>query len=91
MEFMTRQILDVVSPSNYVLTNPDLLDRTIKSNGQNLVIGWKNLIEDVQRQFSGAKPLGCENFKVGNNLAVTPGKIVHRTRLMELIQYEPVG
>ncbi len=91
MEFMTRQILDVFSPSNYVLTNPDLLDRTIKSNGQNLVIGWKNLFDDMQRQSSGVKPLGYENFKVGENLAVTPGKVVHRTRLMELIQYEPVG
>ena len=91
MEFMTRQILDVVSPSNYVMTNPDLLDRTIKNSGQNLVDGWKNLLEDMQRQSSGAKPLGCENFKVGENLAVTPGKVVHRTRLMELIQYEPVG
>ena len=91
MEFLTRQILDIYSPSNYIMTNPDLLDRTIKSGGQNLVKGWSNLLEDMQRQSSGARPIGSEDFTVGKNLAVTPGKVVHRTRLMELIQYEPAG
>ena len=90
MEFATRQLLDVFSPSNYLLTNPQLIDQTKKEGGQNLVRGMHNLIDDMQRTIGNKKPAGTEEYIVGKNLAVTPGKVVYRNRLIELIQYEPV-
>jgi len=90
MEFATRQLLDVVSPSNYLLTNPELLEQTQKEAGQNLVRGAKNLIEDLQRTVGNKQPEGAEAFEVGKNLAVSPGKVVYRNRLIELIQYSAV-
>ncbi len=89
VNFATRQILDVFSPSNYLLTNPELLRATVAEGGQNLSRGWQNLIEDAQAAQRGAPPPGSEAFRVGENLAVTPGKVVYRNRLMELIQYAP--
>nr|WP_246035987.1 alpha/beta fold hydrolase [Aliishimia ponticola] len=89
VEFAARQMLDVFSPSNYVLTNPDLLQRTITQGGMNLVRGWQNLLEDASRLNARQKPVGAEEFQVGENLATTPGKVVFRNRLIELIQYAP--
>ncbi len=89
MCFLTRQMLDIFSPSNFVLTNPEVLDTTVREGGKNLLQGWMNFIEDQERAQSGKKPVGAEAFEVGKNLAVTPGKVVFRNRLMELIQYEP--
>lgn len=89
VEFTARQILDMVSPSNFLLTNPELLQRTFEQGGQNLVRGAQNFIEDWQRAISGRKPAGADQFTVGRNLAVTPGKVVYRNRLIELIQYAP--
>ena len=88
-EFMSRQILDMVSPSNFLATNPELMRRTIEKGGQNLVAGFRNMMEDWERRVSGKKPAGTENFKVGKDVAVTPGKVVYRNRLIELIQYAP--
>lgn len=90
MEFATRQVLDIFSPSNYLLTNPQLIEQTKKEGGQNLVRGMQNFIEDMQRTIGNKKPAGAEHFTVGKNLAVSPGKIVYRNKLMELIQYEPI-
>ena len=90
VEFATRQLLDVFSPSNYLLTNPELIEKTKKEGGQNLVRGMQNLMDDMQRTIGNKKPSGAEGFTVGKNLAVTPGKVVYRNRLIELIQYEPV-
>jgi polyhydroxyalkanoate synthase len=89
VDFATRQWLDMIAPSNLVLMNPELFRRTIQSGGLNLVHGFRNLAEDWQRTTEGQKPAGAENFTVGRNVAVTPGKVVHRNQLMELIQYEP--
>jgi len=89
VEFATRQLLDMIAPSNLVLTNPELFWRTIQSRGLNLVHGFGNLAEDWQRTAEGEKPVGVENFAVGRNVAATPGNVVHRNRLMELIQYRP--
>ena len=89
VEFAARQILDTVAPSNFLATNPVVLDRTIATGGRNLIAGWANLMEDWQRALSGRKPVGAEAFEVGKNIAVTPGKVVYRNRLIELIQYEP--
>ncbi len=89
-EFYVRQIASALAPSNFVVTNPELMRETIRENGENLVRGMKMLAEDIEagqgtlklRQTSG-------QFAVGRDLAVTPGKVVYRNDLMELIQYEP--
>jgi polyhydroxyalkanoate synthase len=87
--FTARQVLDVFSPSNFPLTNPEVLEKTREEMGQNLVRGAQNLWEDWERAIAKKPPAGVEAFKVGETLATTPGKVVYRNRLMELIQYEP--
>jgi len=89
--FGTRQWLDMFSPSNYVTTNPEVLERTSQEAGMNLWRGAFNLVEDAERAWSGRKGVGTEEFEVGRNIAVTPGKVVYRNRLIELIQYAPAG
>lgn len=89
VEFATRQILDMFSPSNFLLTNPEALSKTLADSGTNLMRGWQNFLDDVGRAAGGKGPAGTEAFQVGSNLAVTPGKIVYRNRLIELIQYAP--
>ena len=87
--FGTRQWLDVFSPSNYIFTNPEVLERTRMEAGMNLWRGACNFVEDAERAWAGRKPVGTELFQVGRNIAVTSGKVVYRNRLMELIQYAP--
>jgi polyhydroxyalkanoate synthase len=87
--FAARQWLDVMSPSNFMLTNPEVLRRTREQGGMNLFRGWQNLVEDNERKAGGRPPVGSEKFQVGRDLAVTPGKVVFRNRLIELIQYAP--
>jgi polyhydroxyalkanoate synthase len=89
VEFAGRQVMDIFSPSNYIATNPEVLERTIAEGGANLVRGLQNMAEDWDRAVSGKPPAGSEAFQVGRNLAVTPGKVVYRNRLIELIQYAP--
>ncbi len=89
VEFASRQLLDMVSPSNFLLTNPQVLQHTLSKGGMNLLTGLQNLVEDWERAISGKKPVGTEAFRVGRDIAVTPGKIVYRNRLIELIQYAP--
>jgi len=89
VEFATRQLLDVFSPSNFILTNPEVLRKTQAEWGANLVRGFWNLIEDSERAANGRKPVGMDAFKVGETLATTPGKVIFRNRLIEVIQYEP--
>ena len=87
--FIVRQLLDTVAPSNFIATNPLVLERTRTESGANLLRGLSNWIADVSRVQAGAPPLGSEAFKVGEAVAVTPGKVVHRTPLAEIIQYAP--
>jgi polyhydroxyalkanoate synthase subunit PhaC len=89
--FTIRQILDMCAPSNFVLTNPVILDETIHERGANLMRGAANAFADWERSVSGVTPQEDETnpYKVGKNLAITPGKVVFRNRLMELLQYEP--
>jgi polyhydroxyalkanoate synthase subunit PhaC len=87
--FTARQILDTVAPSNFIGTNPEVLARTRAESGANLMRGYVNWIADSTRARSGASPRGTEAFKVGETVAVTPGKVVLRTRLAEIIQYAP--
>jgi len=90
VEFASRQILDTIAPSNFPLTNPEILLRTMSTGGINLIAGLHNCFEDWERTVSGKPPVGTEDFAVGRNLAITPGKVVYRNRLIELIQYAPV-
>ncbi|GAB5467578.1 MAG: alpha/beta fold hydrolase [Rhodospirillales bacterium] len=90
-EFMARQILDVFSPSNYLLTNPEALAKTREEGGQNLLRGAENFHEDLERFLRNKPPVGVEDFPVGERLATTPGKVVYRNRLIELIQYAPAS
>jgi polyhydroxyalkanoate synthase len=87
--FMTRQWLDVFSPANFPLTNPEILQTTMAQGGANLWQGAVNFVEDWQRVVTGRTPTGAEAFEVGKNIAVTPGRVIYRNRLSELIQYAP--
>lgn len=88
LSFMARQMLDVFAPSNIPFLNPEVMARTFKTGGGNFLEGWQNLLEDAERTMAGKGPAGREAFVPGQNVAVTPGKIVFRNRLIELIQYE---
>ncbi len=89
VDFMSRQLLDTVSPFNYLPTNPELMHQTLREGGWNLVRGARNFAEDWTRAINGKAPVGAEHFAAGKNVAVTPGKVVFRNRLIELIQYAP--
>ena len=89
IEFITRQLLDMASPSNYILTNPEVLQATLATGGYNFVRGTLNFIEDWERMVAGRKAVGTEDYLVGRDVAVTPGKVILRNRLIELIQYSP--
>lgn len=89
MGFVTGLLVDATAPSNFPFTNPDVISRTMAENGRNLVRGAKNLAEDIERKIGPAEPTGSQPFEVGRNLAVTPGKVVFRNELIELIQYAP--
>jgi polyhydroxyalkanoate synthase len=87
LQFAVNALAEAMSPANFALTNPVVMKRTIEMRGQNLVRGMRHLIADLQRgQLTHTDP---EAFKLGENLAVTPGKVVHETPLYQLIQYSP--
>jgi polyhydroxyalkanoate synthase len=90
-EFYTRQIANAISPSNFVLTNPELLRETFASNAENLVRGMHMLAEDIQAGHGELKirQSDASAFALGRNLALTPGKVVFQNDLMQLIQYAP--
>ena len=87
--FGTRQWLDMFSPSNVLLTNPEVIERTRREAGGNLLRGYWNLLEDVERAWAGRKRAGADAFRPGRNVAITLGSVVYRNRLIELIQYAP--
>ncbi|ABC27439.1 Poly(3-hydroxyalkanoate) synthetase [Hahella chejuensis KCTC 2396] len=89
VSFCARQILDLMSPSNIPWLNPEVIKKTLETGGKNFLDGLENWREDAQRMLNGDPPVGSENYKVGENLAVTPGKVIYRNRLIELIQYAP--
>jgi polyhydroxyalkanoate synthase len=90
VSFLARQILDMFSPANLPFTNPEVLQATLQTGGMNLLQGMRNWMEDAGRTMAGQPPLGAEDFVVGRDVARTPGRVVHRNHLMELIQYAPV-
>ena len=89
VEFYSRQLLDMVSPSNFAPTNPEVLDRTLRTGGLNFVAGMENLLDDLARRIGDRSPAGAESYRPGIDVATTPGDVVFRNELIELIQYRP--
>ncbi|MGE0844817.1 MAG: PHA/PHB synthase family protein, partial [Flavobacteriaceae bacterium] len=89
--FYLRQIINALSPSNFVMTNPALLRETLEANGENLVRGMQLLAEDIELGKGELKIRQSDpsKFRIGENIAMTPGKVVYQNDLMQLIQYEP--
>ena len=87
LRFATRNFVDAMSPSNFALTNPQVLKRTIETRGENLLRGLSNMLKDIAGGQLTQTKAGA--FEVGRNLATTPGKVIKRTPLYELIQYTP--
>jgi polyhydroxyalkanoate synthase len=89
-DFALRQCLDTIAPTNFAWSNPEVLRKIMETGSGNFVSGLHNWIEDWQSVLSGGKPGKDQQFVVGKDVAVTPGKVVCRNELMELIQYAPV-
>ena len=91
VKFYTKQIADAIAPTNFPLTNPEVLRATFNSNGENLVKGLENLLKDLERGEGSLNisQTDMSHFEVGVNIATTPGKVVFRNDLIELLQYNP--
>ncbi|WP_159995702.1 alpha/beta hydrolase [Roseomonas sp. 18066] len=91
VDFYTRQFVDAMSPSNFLMTNPEVLRRTAETGGENLLRGLQNLLSDLERGKGKLRIRTTDEskFKIGENIAVSPGKVVFQNALMQLIQYSP--
>ena len=92
VDFYTRQYIDALSPSNFALTNPEVLQETMRSGGKNLLKGFNNILDDLARGDGAqlrVKMVDGRAFKLGENIAATPGKVVFQNDLLQLIQYAP--
>lgn len=91
LHLYVKNTLDFFSPTNYILTNPEVMQKTIETNGENLFIGFKNFLEDLvlNKGRLNIRTTDLHAFGVGENLAITPGKIIYQNDLMQLIQYLP--
>jgi polyhydroxyalkanoate synthase subunit PhaC len=89
LDFVARNALETLSPANYLVSNPELLDTTRIEAGENLVRGLGFWLEDIQRALGAKTPSGTDKFIIGRDIAATPGKVVLRNDLVELIQYSP--
>lgn len=91
LEFYTRQFVDAMAPSNFIATNPEVLRETIESGGENLLRGLENMLQDIERGDGNLRISMTDEhaFKVGDNIAVTPGKVIYQNDLAQLIQYTP--
>ncbi len=87
VDFYTRQFIDALSPSNFLLTNPEALSTALSTKGESLMQGFQNFLQDATRGSITTTDL--EKFVVGENIAITPGNVVFRNHLIELIQYTP--
>ncbi|MEI7668946.1 MAG: class I poly(R)-hydroxyalkanoic acid synthase, partial [Pseudomonadota bacterium] len=92
IDFYTRQFVDAMSPSNFAITNPEVLKATLESGGENIVRGLQNMLEDIERGKGGIQisMTDYEAFSVGKNIAISKGKVVFQNELMQLIQYNPL-
>ena len=91
VDFYTRQFVDAMAPTNFVMTNPEVLRETIENKGENLLKGLQNLLDDLEAGEGQLKikMVDSDAFTVGENIAVTPGKVVYQNDLLQLIQFEP--
>ncbi len=91
LTFFTKQITDALSPANFALTNPEVIRETMRTNGENLVKGFSNLMDDMDRGngLPWIRHTDLGSFQVGGNIAATPGSVVYENELMQLIQYNP--
>ncbi|MDI1351341.1 MAG: class I poly(R)-hydroxyalkanoic acid synthase [bacterium] len=91
LQFFYKQYLDALSPANFIHTNPQIMSETLQSHGKNLLLGLNNLLSDLETDSSRLmiKMTDSDSFKLGENIATTPGKIIFRNEMMELIQYSP--
>ena len=91
VDFYTRQFIDAVSPSNFAMTNPQVVKATVESKGENLLKGLQNLLGDLERGKGNLliRQTDMDAFKVGGNVATSPGKVVYQNDIMQLIQYAP--
>jgi polyhydroxyalkanoate synthase len=89
VEFSVRQVLDMLAPSNFAATNPEVLEKAFRSGGENFVFGWQNWLSDWRRLLSAGGAAPGEEFVVGKTVAASCGKVVFRNELIELIQYNP--
>ena len=91
VEFYTRQFVDAIAPSNFVATNPEVLKTTLETGGNNLLNGLANLLEDLERGEGrlAITMTSRDAFRIGENIAATPGKVVMQNDMMQLIQYTP--
>ncbi|AOH86480.1 poly-beta-hydroxybutyrate polymerase [Sphingomonas panacis] len=89
VRFTMRQLLDVMAPSNFIATNPVVQRRIAATGGQCLIDGAANFVEDLRRTWSYDRPAGADAYRPGVEVAVTPGEVVYRNHLIELIQYSP--
>ncbi|GJL84933.1 MAG: class I poly(R)-hydroxyalkanoic acid synthase [Micavibrio sp.] len=93
IDFYTQLYANAISPTNFVMTNPEVINETLKTGGENLVRGLQNLIEDFERGQGELKisTTNYEAFELGKNVATTPGRVIYQNDMMQLIQYEPAG
>ena len=91
VDFYTRQFIDALAPTNFAMTNPEVARRTVETGGENLVQGLSNMLEDLERGQGRlrVRMTDPEKFRLGENVAVTPGKVVFENDLMQLLQYTP--
>ncbi|MCA8889689.1 MAG: class I poly(R)-hydroxyalkanoic acid synthase [Parvularculaceae bacterium] len=91
-EFFTQQFIDALSPTNFPVFNPEVVEATIESKGENLLKGMRNLLEDIDRGHGSLsiRQADLDHFKLGENIATTPGKVVFQNEIMQVIQYDPV-
>ncbi|MDR1853382.1 MAG: class I poly(R)-hydroxyalkanoic acid synthase [Azoarcus sp.] len=91
VDFYTRQYIDAFAPSNFALTNPEVFRETVRTNGQNLLKGLDNLLRDIEDGNGSlkVKMVDTSAFELGKNVAVSPGKVIFQTDMMQLIQYSP--
>ncbi|OWK29691.1 poly-beta-hydroxybutyrate polymerase [Sphingomonas mucosissima] len=87
LRFAMRGFVDAISPANFPFTNPEVIQRTLETRGENLLKGLQHMLADISRGQMTHTPSGA--FEIGRNLATTPGKVIHRTDLFELIHYAP--
>ncbi len=90
-DFYTRQYIDAMAPTNFAMSNPEVFRRTVETGGENLLTGLSNLLDDLERGKGQLriKMTDPRRFELGENVAVTPGKVVYQNELMQLLQYAP--